>query len=221
MAAAASSTAPLPREQDATDTNHGTAAVEGAPHAAPSNNSDTADVATADEAVPDDANIDFEIDSLRRVEGGGDNDHTEDMPSSGGRVVSPVMPGQGSDDNDFPSIYICPFFFEPPVNGVYFDIIGTDGQLSQQVFEYSSIYRYIITIEGRRQTSHRYVNHPYNGGRVRRDGALALVRPVSNETQAILNAERTRRQLELVDSNPLSDDDRLAYDQMLVAVASP
>ncbi len=64
--------------------------------------------------------------------------------SGGGKdgraVVSLVQDSQDHDGVDFHSIFLCPFLLnELPVDGAYFDIPGEDGQISEQVFEYSCL----------------------------------------------------------------------------------
>lgn len=93
-----------------------------------------------------------------------------------------------------------------------------DGLISPQVFEYSLLYR-SIAIQGR--TAIRFVRHPMNAGWVRRDGALALVRRVSPEVQAIITAERSRQSLSLMDEDPVNDADRELYQQTMNAISSP
>lgn len=98
----------------------------------------------------------------------------ESADDARGNVVSPM---QGTDDNDIPSFYVCPYILDPPVQVVYFDVPGSDGQISPQVFEYSQLYR-DITILGR-ITPFQSIRHSLNGGWICHDQALALVHPVS------------------------------------------
>jgi hypothetical protein len=138
-----------------------------------------------------------------------------DNENSSRRIVSPFS--QHTDE--FPPQFLCPILSnEPPVDGAYFDVPGADNQISAQVFEYSSLYRLIASNE--RWPSRRFgeVRHPINGGWVRRDQALALVRRVSVETQEILNAERTRLRLPLVDSDPITEEVRDTYRQMIANI---
>ncbi len=139
------------------------------------------------------------------------NDVTQDISAlpaeSGGSnddcvIVSPVQDSQGHDRIDFPTIYSCPFLLnEPPVAGAYFDIPGEDGQISEQVFENSCLFRHIATLGSLR--GYREVCHLLNGGWVSWDEALALVCRVHVETQVILNAERGHLGLLLVDNQPV------------------
>lgn len=124
-----------------------------------------------------------------------------------------------ADANDFPSMYLCPYpYNEPPVNGVYFDVRGIDGRLSTQIFEYSRLYRDIATMSIGR--AYRSVRHPLNAGWILRSEALAAIRRVSPEVQAVLNEERTRRGLDLIDEVPLVDADTELYNQTLTLVAN-
>ena len=140
--------------------------------------------------------------------------------NSTSRVVSPFS--QHEDANEFSPQHLCPFLLgEPPVDGAYFDVPGADNQISAQVFEYSQLYRYIVANGRWPLRSFGEVRHPMNGGWVRRDQALALVRRVSVETQAILSAERARQGLSLVDSQPITNELRTAYQQMIASVLNP
>lgn len=121
---------------------------------------------------------------------------------------------------NFPSSYLCPYLHdEPPVDGVYFDIRGSNGELSQQIFEYSRLYRHISTLGTGR--AFRSVRHPINGGWISRETAMNYVRRVSAETQMVLNAERAHRDLDLVDDEPLNERDFSIYEQSIARVANP
>ena len=142
-----------------------------------------------------------------------------------GRVISPVQGQEGASQNhptgdDFPSTYLCPFLFdEPPVRGVYFDVPGDDGRLSEQIFEYSRIYRFIATLGSLSQF--RKVRHPINLQTVLRTEALDLVRPVPDEIHAILTAERVRRQLPVLDPKPVTLRLRSRCRQTMARVRNP
>jgi hypothetical protein len=87
-------------------------------------------VLAADQVDDDDAGQDI---SAPPAESGGGSD--------GCAMVTPVQDSQDCDGFNFPSIYLCPFLLnEPLVAGVYFDIPGDDGQISEQVFEYSCLF---------------------------------------------------------------------------------
>jgi hypothetical protein len=87
--------------------------------------------------------------------GGGGNRHAP--------VVLPTT-AQGQEGVDFPSWYLCSFIgSEPPVDGAYFDVPSSTGLLFQQVFEYSSLYRYIAT-QGMALRAMQSVLHPISGG---------------------------------------------------------
>lgn len=66
----------------------------------------------------------------------------------------------------------------------------------------------------------QHIGHSLNGGWVRRDEAVALIRPVPDEIQEILNAERRNRGLSLVDDEPITNDDTQRYEQMLTRIRS-
>jgi hypothetical protein len=131
------------------------------------------------------------------------------------RTVSPTTIDRHADNNaEFLSAYLCPFLLnEPPVKGVYFDVAGADGEISQQVFEYSRLYRYIATPGVGR--SFRSVHHPLNRGAVSRLEALPLVRRVSPEQQELFNQERLRRGLTLVDDEPVGPNDTELFEQTM------
>ncbi len=74
------------------------------------------------------------------------------------------------------------------------DVPGSNGQLLQQVFEYSSLYSYIAT-QGVALRAMQSVLHPINGGWIQWDQALALVPQVSPKTQEIFNAEQLHWEL--------------------------
>jgi hypothetical protein len=119
-------------------------------------------VAGATDSISNGTGIDGVINAISATaenataeDGGGGNRHA--------RVVSPTI-AQGQEGVDFPSWYLCLFVgSEPPVDGAYFNIPGSKGQLSQQVFEYSSLYRYIAT-QGVALRAMQPVLHPINGG---------------------------------------------------------
>ena len=126
------------------------------------------------------------------------------------RTVSPTT----TANNEFPSTHLCPFLInEPPIQGAYFDIPGANGELSQQVFEYSRLYRYIATLGTGR--CFRSVRHPLNGGLVRRQEALPLVRRVSPELQVVFDQERTQRGLTLDNDEPIGPDDNALFNETM------
>ena len=79
--------------------------------------------------------------------------------------------------DDIPSHHICPLTQEPPVVGVYFDILDRNGDTTDQVFERSQLYRWIATPGDLR--SRRNVSHPINQQFVPRPSAWNLVRPIT------------------------------------------
>jgi hypothetical protein len=58
-------------------------------------------------------------------------------------IVSPVvLERNDEEEDDFLTGNLCPFLMsEPPVAEAFFDVQGNNGQLSQQVFEYSHLYK--------------------------------------------------------------------------------
>jgi hypothetical protein len=93
------------------------------------------------------------------------------------------------EGDDFPSVNLCPFLMnEPPVAGAYFDVRGSDGHLSYQLFEYSWLYQYISTIGNGRAM--RSVCHPINGEWADWAQAMTLIKRVSPELQDGLDVER-------------------------------
>ena len=107
---------------------------------------------------------------------------------------------------------------ETPVDGLTLDIPGTNGQLSTQVFEYSRLFCF-IRIPNTGQKFHM-VKHPLSGAMVRRNLALNFVNRVSAETQNILNQERLRMILTLLDDTPLNEEDHERYNIALQRMAS-
>ena len=66
-------------------------------------------------------------------------------------------------DDEFPLTNLCPLLINnPPVSGAYYDVQGSDRQLSSQLFEYSRLYRYISIMGSGRAL--RSVCHPMTGG---------------------------------------------------------
>ncbi len=79
--------------------------------------------------------------------------------------------------DDIPSQHICPLMQEPPVVGVYFDVPDRNGDTTDQVFEWSQLYRWIATPGNLR--SRQNVSHPINQQFVPRPSAWNLVRPIT------------------------------------------
>jgi hypothetical protein len=89
--------------------------------------------------------------------------HTAAANEDSALPMSHTLSPNVQEGDDFPSVNLCPFLMnEPPVAGAYFDVQGSDVQLSCQLFEYSWLYRYISTIGTSRAM--RSVCHPINGG---------------------------------------------------------
>ncbi len=62
--------------------------------------------------------------------------------------------------HDIPSQHICPLTQEPPVVGVYFDVPDINGDVTDQVFERSQLYRWIATPGNMRMCQN--ISHPIN-----------------------------------------------------------
>lgn len=181
--------------------------------------------ATNDEAGATAAAVDLELAGIAAT-ANGVGTGANAAENANGRVISPVQGQEGETSqnhptgDDFPSTYLCPFLFnEPPVRGVYFDVRGDDGQLSEQIFEYSRIYRYIASLGT--LSVFRSVRHPINQALVLRTEALDLVRSVPDEIQVILTAERVRRGLPETDPKPVTLRLRARYQQTMARVRNP
>ncbi len=124
---------------------------------------------------------------------------------------------QDHDRLDSPSIHLCLFLLnEPPVDGAYFDIHGEDGQISEQVFEYSCLFCHIATLGSLRCSWE--VHHPLNGGWVSWQQPLALVCLVDVETQEMLNVECGCLSLLLVNNQPIREAFCTRYEQTMARV---
>jgi hypothetical protein len=119
--------------------------------------------------------------------------------------------------HDIPSQHICLLTQEPPVVGVYFDVPDINGDVTDQVFEQSQLYRWIATPGNMRMRQN--VSHPINQQFVPRPSAWNLVRAVSTDLQAVLTRERQALNLVLVDENPLTADDIVHYKDTMRALA--
>ena len=119
--------------------------------------------------------------------------------------------------DDIPSQHSCPLIFEPPMEGVYFDVPGSNGVISEQVFERSQLYRWIATRGSLR--SSRDVSHPINRQFVLRLSAWNLVRPVNTDLQGLLHRERQALNLVMVDEDPITAENRILYDETMRALA--
>jgi hypothetical protein len=62
---------------------------------------------------------------------------------------------------DIASLHICPLSRETPFQGVHFDIPDTSGRITEQVFERSQLYRWILSTPGN-LNARRNVCHPLN-----------------------------------------------------------
>jgi hypothetical protein len=61
------------------------------------------------------------------------------------RHVVSLFLEQGGTTNKFPSQYLCPFLLgETPVDGTYFNVPGTDNQISMQAFEYLQLTAIVV-----------------------------------------------------------------------------
>ena len=125
-------------------------------------------------------------------------------------VLISTVPGGRGEDPLFPSRFICPLFGEPPIDAATFDIQDHNGLLSDQVFEYASLFRHIGTLGV--GISVRNVRHPLTSASIHRSNALARVIRVSPEIQERINVERLRQGLSLEDDRPLTQAHRAQYD---------
>lgn len=144
------------------------------------------------------------------------NDASAANPSSGNDAPAANPP---SGENEFPSILTCPICMVPPANGVRFDIEDSNHQMSPQVFEESSLFRYISTTG--LIFMYRNVKHPLTSATVRRDRALMRVIKVSRETQERINRQRRHMGLSLEDPSPITQDDHNRYNETIRAVLDP
>jgi hypothetical protein len=87
--------------------------------------------------------------------------------------------------DDIPSQHICPLMQESPVVGVYFNIPDRNGDTTDQVFEWSQLYRWIATRGNLR--SRQNISHPINQQFVPRPSAWNLVHPITANLQALLH----------------------------------
>jgi hypothetical protein len=134
--------------------------------------------------------------------------------------MSHTLSPNEQEGDDFPSVNLCPFLMnEPPVAGAYFDVRGSDGQLSCQLFEYSRLYRYISTIDTGRAM--RSVCHPINGGWINRAQAMTLIRRVPPELQDQLDVEHRQRGLPHEDELPLLQQDYLNNSATMSRILTP
>jgi hypothetical protein len=113
-----------------------------------------------------------------------------------------------------PSQHICSIVREPPFEAVYFDVENAGGALLEQVFERSSLYRY-ISFNNEIGHAGRDVMHPINQQFVPRVLVLALFRSVTAELQNILHREQQALGLPLVDTAPIKHVDEERYRRML------
>mmetsp|Transcript_7480 Transcript_7480/g.13106 ORF Transcript_7480/g.13106 Transcript_7480/m.13106 type:complete len:477 (+) Transcript_7480:145-1575(+) len=127
-------------------------------------------------------------------------------------LIATVLGGRGEDPL-FPSRFICPLFGEPPIDAATFDIQDHNGLVSDQVFEYASLFRHIGTLGV--GVSVRNVRHPLTSASIHRSNALARVIRVSPEIQERINVERLRQGLSLEDDRPLTQAHRGQYDSTI------
>jgi len=114
---------------------------------------------------------------------------------------------------DIASLHICPLSQEPPFQGVHFDIPDTSGHITEQVFEWSQLYWWIATPGN--LNARRNVCHPLNQQFLSRSVAWGFVRPACEELQALLHREQVALDLPLEDENPLTDEDRSQYAEIM------
>ena len=111
--------------------------------------------------------------------------------------------------------FICPLFGEPPIDAATFDIQDHNGLVSDQVFEYASLFRHIGTLGV--GISVRNVRHPLTSASIHRNNALAHMNRVSPAIQHRINVKHMRQGLSLDDSTPLTDADRAQYEATIAA----
>ena len=134
--------------------------------------------------------------------------HASQRSHATGNMVSPMRDRNGATVGDgivnsFSSMYECPITQEPPAVGATF-------MNHEQVFEYSALYRLIATTGDLR--AYRYVLHPTSRESVLRVNALNEVHHIGHELQAIITEERVRRGLGVIDSDPITEQDRTDYE---------
>ena len=150
------------------------------------------------------------------------------------RVISPPgVPGESSDEQhgdlsralfgvdlanlqaNIPSQHLCPIIQEPPFDAVHFNVPDTNGVTvsSQQVYEKSALYRAIAT-PGILSAFRNFV-HPLTRVPIAHNRAWDYVHPVNSALREILHRERFELGLLLEDDNPLTEDDRMQYQQTM------
>ncbi len=134
--------------------------------------------------------------------------HARQRSRAMGNMVSPMHDRNGATVGDgivnsFSSMYECPITQEPPAVGATF-------MIHEQVFEYSALYRLIATTGDLR--AYRYVLHPTSQESVLRVNALNEVHHIAHELQAIITEERLRHGLGIMDSDPITEQDRTDYE---------
>ena len=100
-----------------------------------------------------------------------------------------------SSSSDFPSTNLCGISREPPIRACTFDIPDSNGNISDQVFDFVTLFINISTpIDG---SGYRHVRHPLTNATIHRSLAQVYIRDVSNERQEVITAERRRRGLSM------------------------
>jgi hypothetical protein len=156
------------------------------------------------------------------------------LASAALRVISPPgVPGESSDEQhgdlsralfgddlaavqaNIPSQHLCPIIQEPPFDAVHFNVPNANGVTvtSQQVYEKSALYRAIAT-PGILSAFRNFV-HPLTRVPIARNRAWDYVHPVNSALREILHRERLELGLLLEDDNPLTEDDRMLYQQTM------
>ena len=122
-------------------------------------------------------------------------------------VVCTLFAGNEETNVDnIASQHVCPLSCEPPFQGVHFDVPDSNGHITEQVFEWSQLYRWNATPGN--LNARRNVCHPFNQQFVSGSVAWYLVRPACKELQALLHQEQLALGYPLEDENPLTDEDR-------------
>ena len=110
-------------------------------------------------------------------------------------------------DPNFPSGKTCPITFHPPAQGVRFTVPDDNGFISDQVFEYSALFRMIFHPFGASSRSQKYVRHPLTSAKVLRHQGLSYFEMVTADEQRVIAAERANRNLPAHDIHPLTHED--------------
>jgi hypothetical protein len=117
--------------------------------------------------------------------------------------------------DNIPSQHMCPIIQEPPFDPVHFNVPNPNETTipNMQVYEQSALYRCIATPGA--LSARRNIIHPLTRVSIARNRAWDYVRPVDSELLETLHRERLVLGLLLEDENPLTEDDRVLYQQTM------